>query len=163
LRTLAVRAQQKGLELACHIAPEVPDALVGDAGRLRQVVINLVGNAIKFADRGEVLVDVRLEGRAGEQVWLHGTVTDTGIGIPAGMLGNSGMRRAAAAAQPYALVVLDAMMPEMDGFALAEQIRGHPEFAEATIMMLSSADRAGDAARCETLGIAAHLMKPVKQ
>jgi PAS domain S-box-containing protein len=298
LRTLAVRAQQKGLELACHIAPDVPDALVGDAGRLRQVILNLVGNAIKFTDRGEVLVDVRLEesrvedGRSRiedraatvdprsstldpqSSVCLHGTVIDTGIGIPAEkqliifapfeqadgsvtrrhggtglglaissrligmmggriwvesevgkgstfhftarfglapepvppeprdpaaleglpalvvddnatnrrilieMLGNwrmrpsaadggpaalAEMRRAAAAGEPYPLVLLDAMMPEMDGFTLAAQIRGHPELAGATIMMLSSADRAGDAARCEALGIAAHLMKPVKQ
>src|SRR5713226_2221963 len=59
LRALAVRAHRKGLELVCHVQPDVPDALVGDAGRLRQVLLNVVGNAIKFTDEGEVVVTVR--------------------------------------------------------------------------------------------------------
>ena len=85
VRILAVRAHAKGLELACRVAPEVPDALVGDAGRLRQIVVNLAGNAIKFTERGEVVVDVGLEesaGGGGEGVVLHFAVRDTGIGIP---------------------------------------------------------------------------------
>src|SRR5207244_11181433 len=61
LRALAVRAHRKGLELVCHVQPDVPDALVGDAGRLRQVLLNLVGNAIKFTDQGEAVVEVRSE------------------------------------------------------------------------------------------------------
>jgi PAS domain S-box-containing protein len=108
LRTLAMRAHRKGLELVSHVLPDVPDALVGDAGRLRQVLLNLVGNAIKFTEEGEVVVGVevadsevsgqRSEDRSqvpavltsdlcpltsgSEEVSVHFTVSDTGIGIP---------------------------------------------------------------------------------
>jgi PAS domain S-box-containing protein len=82
LDTLALPAHQKGLELACHVAADVPDDLVGDAGRLRQVLVNLVGNAIKFTEHGEVILRVRREAVEGDQVRLHFTVTDTGIGVP---------------------------------------------------------------------------------
>ena len=84
LRALAVRAHKKGLELVCQQRPGVPDALVGDAGRLRQVLINLVGNAIKFTDCGEVLVVVENtgEGLPEGELCLRFAVTDTGIGIP---------------------------------------------------------------------------------
>jgi PAS domain S-box-containing protein len=82
VRLLAPRADQKGLELACRIAPDVPDALVGDAGRLRQVILNLVNNAIKFTDEGEVVVDVSLDERTEETATLRFLVRDTGIGIP---------------------------------------------------------------------------------
>ena len=82
LRALAVRAQQKGLELACHVSPEVPDALVGDAERLRRIVVNLVGNAIKFTESGEVVLNASVESRTNADVVLHFSVTDTGIGIP---------------------------------------------------------------------------------
>ncbi len=276
VRTLGLRAQQKGLELIGHVAPDVPDALVGDLGRLRQVVVNLVGNAIKFTERGEVVVDVRLEspppaGASGGQVWLRFAVSDTGIGIPANKLraifepfeqvdgsvsrryGGTGlglaissqlvglmggrlevdstegkgslftftagfglpagapgpepvdihglpvlvvddnavsrqiltemlsnwrlrptavdrgqaaldeMKRAAASGEPYPLVLLDSLMPEMDGFALAERIRTHPELAGATIMLLVPADHQDTAARCKAVGISASVLKPVKQ
>ncbi len=88
LNTLALRAHQKGLELACHIAPDVPETVVGDPMRLRQVLINLVGNAIKFTERGEVVVG-RQPRRSGDRwpttTWrLHFEVRDTGIGIPRG-------------------------------------------------------------------------------
>jgi PAS domain S-box-containing protein len=86
LKSLALRAHRKGLELAFHIAPDVPDALVGDPGRFRQIVVNLVGNAIKFTDHGEVVVDVCCRSREGEDVELGFSVTDTGIGIPADKL-----------------------------------------------------------------------------
>jgi PAS domain S-box-containing protein len=98
LRALAARAHKKGLELAYHVQPGVPDALVGDAGRLRQVLINLVGNAVKFTDQGEVVVAVEREVRGAESGESDGdcpaggsgsapcalrfTVRDTGIGIP---------------------------------------------------------------------------------
>jgi two-component system, sensor histidine kinase and response regulator len=86
LQALALRAHSKGLELASRALPDVPDALVGDAGRLRQVLVNLIGNAIKFTERGEILVSVGPEKVAnglGEGVALRFSVADTGIGIPA--------------------------------------------------------------------------------
>src|SRR5207253_800784 len=71
-----------GLELACHIPPDVPDALLGDPGRLRQIIVNLAGNAIKFTEQGEVVVDVECESKTEDEVRLHFSVRDTGIGIP---------------------------------------------------------------------------------
>ena len=85
-KTLGVRASQKGLELTLHVAPDVPDFLIGDVVRLRQILINLVGNAIKFTDTGEVKVAVRLaqNGNANaSSCRLDFCVSDTGIGIPA--------------------------------------------------------------------------------
>jgi two-component system sensor histidine kinase/response regulator len=300
LNTLALRAHQKGLELACHIAPEVPETVIGDSVRLRQILINLVGNAIKFTERGEVVVDVQLygdrsvaetvgwaergeahQGRIGgledpaQPTILHFSVRDTGIGIPkdkqnmifdafaqadgsttrryggtglglaitsrlvqrmggrvwvesepgqgstfrftarfarhgallgrpvqqepgrlrgvsvlvvddnatnrfilAEMLGQWHMRpttvaNAAAAmealesacrsGEPFTLVLLDAQMPEVDGFMLAERIHAHPDLAGATVMMLSSACQPLEARRCRELGLAAYLTKPIKQ
>src|SRR2546427_282123 len=82
MRVLAPRADQKGLELACHIHRDVPDALVGDPLRLRQVVINLVGNAIKFTEHGEVVLRVEAESHGDDSAQLRFSVTDTGIGVP---------------------------------------------------------------------------------
>ncbi|MGE0824346.1 MAG: response regulator [Candidatus Binatia bacterium] len=82
VKTLAMRAHKKGLELACHIPPDVPDAVVGDPGRLRQLIVNLSGNAIKFTEQGEVVVDVAVESQTEEEICLHFTVKDTGIGLP---------------------------------------------------------------------------------
>ncbi|MGI5817380.1 MAG: response regulator, partial [Armatimonadota bacterium] len=81
LRALSVRALDREIELACRIAPPVPDHLRGDPWRLRQVVVNLVGNAIKFTERGEVVVDVEEHARENGRVVLHVSVRDTGIGI----------------------------------------------------------------------------------
>jgi len=273
LKSLALRAHKKGLELTYHVAPEVPDRLVGDSGRLRQVLINLVGNAIKFTERGEVVVRVNVESRTANATLLHFSVTDTGIGIPpdkvravfepftqadgsttrkyggtglgltisarlAELMGGriwaesdigkgsifhftarlakatgssristrhvdlenlpvlvvddnatnrvilaevlvhwrmqptavdsgpkavAAMNAAATTGAAFPLVLLDAMMPEMDGFAVAQEIKKNPLLAGATILMLSSADSSGDASRCRELGIARYLRKPIKQ
>ena len=82
MKTLAVRASHKDLELAIHVATDVPPALVGDPGRLRQIVMNLVGNAVKFTERGEIVLDVSCRSRDAETVELLFLVRDTGIGIP---------------------------------------------------------------------------------
>ena len=81
--TLAMRAHKKGLELADHVAADVPDALAGDPHRLCQVLVNLIGNAIKFTERGEVVLRVDLRSRTEEEVCLHFAISDTGIGITA--------------------------------------------------------------------------------
>ena len=82
VEVLAVKAHEKGLELACIIAPEVPSLLSGDPGRLRQIVINLAGNAVKFTEKGEVVIAVNLEHESDSEVLLNFSVKDTGIGIP---------------------------------------------------------------------------------
>jgi len=82
LKTLAFRADEKGLELLCEIAPSVPEVVRGDANRLRQIVVNLLGNAIKFTHQGEVALSVRVEAEDGEDRIIHFTVSDSGIGIP---------------------------------------------------------------------------------
>ncbi len=291
MKEQAVRAHPKGLELALRVAPDVPDGLVGDPVRFRQVITNLVGNAIKFTAAGEVVVEVGCDqtGCLGQPVtWgdsvvrldlqdtclLRVAVRDTGLGIPAekqklifeaftqadtsttrqfggtglglaiasrlvGLMGGqigvesevgrgstfqvsvrlqraagrprrssfrrvpleglpilvvddnatnrtiladmltawrmrpcavgSGgealdeLRRAAAAGEAYPLVLLDARMPGMDGFAVAQAIQSSPSLAAATVLMLSSADRAGETARCRELGIRTYLVKPIKQ
>jgi PAS domain S-box-containing protein len=83
MKSLAFRAARKNLELAYHVPAEVPECLAGDAARLRQIVLNLVGNAIKFTDFGEVVVRVSCRPRGEGQVELQCDVSDTGIGIPA--------------------------------------------------------------------------------
>ncbi len=272
LHPLAARAHAKSLELACQVRPDVPDAIIGDPGRLRQIVVNLVGNAIKFTETGEVIVHVHTKTRAGSHATLHFSVTDTGVGIPperqehvfeaftqadssttrkyggtglglaistqlvelmggriwiesevgrgstfhftakfdiqavrapakdvhalhglpvlvvddnatnrrileetlsswrmtptlvdGGRAALAELRRAKSNGTPYALVLMDGMMPEMDGFQLAEEIKKHPDLAAATLMMLSSAGRKEDAERCRDLGVAAYLTKPIKQ
>ncbi len=275
MKALGLRAQQKGLELACHIPADVPDALVGDPGRLRQVIINLVGNAIKFTERGEVIVQVGRESETDGEVTLRFVVRDTGIGIPpdkqslifqafsqvetgmtrkyggtglglaissrlvAMMGGRMGVQsepgrgstfrftarfgrssqapasrriaspirldslpvlivddhptnrfileemvaqwgmvptsapgaqaalatlhQAAQSGEPFPLALLDAHMPEVDGFELARQILAQPELAGTALVMLTSAGQPGDIARCRELGIQAYLMKPVAQ
>jgi two-component system sensor histidine kinase/response regulator len=275
MKTLSLRAHQKGLELAYDLGPDVPDALIGDPGRLRQVIVNLVGNAIKFTQSGEVIVSVQVAWRTNDDVQLQFTIVDTGIGIPAekqaaifeaftqadGSMsrtyGGTGLgltissrlvemmhgriwvesevgrgsrfhftahfglqkvpARIAVPRDPttlrdmrvlvvddnatnrqillkmlatwhtnptavesgaraittllealglgriFPLILLDAQMPEMDGFALAECIKRNPDWKTATIMMLSSVGQRGDAKRCRELGVSAYLTKPVRQ
>jgi signal transduction histidine kinase/CheY-like chemotaxis protein/HPt (histidine-containing phosphotransfer) domain-containing protein len=81
LQTLAFRAGEKGLELAYHVSPDILEAVLGDPGRLRQIIVNLVGNSIKFTERGEIVVYVTQESAQKEEALLHFTITDTGIGI----------------------------------------------------------------------------------
>ena len=271
LKTLAFRAHEKSLELNYRVKPEVPENLVGDPGVLRQIIVNLVGNAIKFTERGEVNVRVERESEKEGRECLHFTVEDTGIGIPVesqtrifdafaqadtsttrryggtglgltisrrlvemmggriwlestpgkgsafhftawlgrgnqtkratpelASLGNlavlvvddnltnrrileemltgwhlkpvlaesarkamSRLEEALDIGLPFPLVLVDANMPEMDGFALVEQIRRNPGLAGAIIMMLTSASQSGDAARCLELGVARYLIKPI--
>jgi two-component system sensor histidine kinase/response regulator len=274
MRALALRAHLKGVELAYEVRPEVPDTVVTDPHRLRQILTNLVGNAMKFTDKGEVVVTVATQWRSGAEVCLHFAVRDTGVGIPAEkqetifrafeqadcsttrryggtglgltisrrlveMLGgriwvesaagagttfhftiqarvaaeaagrmrvplaslrnlpvlvvddnatnrrilnelltiwqlhpttaDSGhaalgcMMHAVVAGRPFPLVLIDAHMPEMDGFELAARIRETPALAGAVIMMLSSADLTGEAARCRELGVSTYLTKPIQR
>jgi signal transduction histidine kinase/CheY-like chemotaxis protein/HPt (histidine-containing phosphotransfer) domain-containing protein len=270
IKPLAVRAHQKGIELIADVQSDVPVGLVGDPTRLRQVLNNLLGNAIKFTDHGEVVLSVTEEKRGEGCTQLRFSVTDTGIGIPpekhatifeafsqadgsttrrfggtglglaisstlvhmmggrisvesrpgagstfaftaafdttgaaaaaapaGGVVGLAalvvddnavnrrildahlnklGMRttcaaggrealelmgRASREGRPFALIVLDCHMPDVDGFDVARQIAAHPELAGATIMMLTSGGRHGDAQKCRDLGVAAHLTKPI--
>src|SRR3984957_12848835 len=82
MKSLSVGAHQKDLELACFVEPELPEFVVGDPVRLRQIVLNLAGNAIKFTDSGEVVLRVEAEPDGPDNLNFHFTITDTGIGIP---------------------------------------------------------------------------------
>ena len=284
LGALAPRAHEKGLELALDVHPDTPDGLVGDGHRLRQIIINLVGNAVKFTDAGEVVVHVESHWSDAGHVRLDFAVSDTGIGVPrdkqeaifqpfsqadtsstrrhsgtglglsvtsqlvkmmkgaiwvespsssvrpgvgapgstfhftayydlqrggaafetsqtavvglegvgvlvvddnatnrrileqmllgwgaAPTLADGGeaaldaMESAQAAGRPFTLVLTDAHMPGMDGFALVAKIRDKPGLAGATILMLTSSDRRGERDRCRELGVTSYLTKPVKQ
>jgi signal transduction histidine kinase/DNA-binding response OmpR family regulator len=274
IRMLSFRAHQKGLELIDDLRADVAGTVVGDPGRMRQVLVNLIGNAIKFTAKGEVVVGMTIEGGASGNVLLHFTISDTGIGIaeenrkaifepftqadgsttrrfggtglgltissrlaslmggriwveagPGGagsvfhftaqvgvhadpvpaqvlapadalrglrilivddnstnrrvltkMLAGWEMRPVAAASgaealalledenaesDPIGLILVDALMPDMDGFETARQIRARDE-AAPPIIMLRSIGRSDDAFRCRDAGIAAWLLKPVR-
>jgi signal transduction histidine kinase/DNA-binding response OmpR family regulator/HPt (histidine-containing phosphotransfer) domain-containing protein len=272
LKPLALRADQKGLELISHVASDVPVAIVGDPVRLQQVLANLVGNAVKFTERGHVVVELREEKRGEGCTMLHFSVCDTGIGVPAekhatifeafsqgdgsttrrfggtglglaisstlvhlmggtiwlesepgagttfhftlpfdiapspetsraqpllanlpvlivddnpvnrrifheqltrwdmkptavsgGLEAVEALLAASRNGNPFVLVLLDANMPDMDGFGVAERIAAQSELAGSTIMMLTSSGHYGHAARCREVGISAYLTKPVKQ
>ncbi len=275
LSPLALRAASKGVELAYDVRADVPDALIGDVYRLRQVIVNLVGNAIKFTERGEVVISVSVAERRADGLAIEIVVSDTGIGISpeaaarlfkafeqaetsttrkyggtglglaiskqivelmggeielestlgvgskfkfralfkegvarpsatvedaakvfagkvtlvvddnetnrrilGAMLGQWGMRtilaesasealaaldRARNAGQNVSLIITDLHMPDTDGFDLTRAIRAHPSFSALPVMLLTSSASSGDQARCVELGVAARLLKPVKQ
>ncbi len=275
LKPLALRAHQKGLELTCEIASEIPDILVADSVRLRQIWVNLVGNALKFTTTGEIGIQVSIESIKGNNAALHFKVIDTGIGIPEEkletifdqfsqadgstnrqyggtglgltisaqlvklmggriwvesevghgstfhftvslgisatqpkhhdrlhldhlkdlsvlvvddnatnrrildeMLKRWGMKPTLAASGKgalaalrqttetksyFQLIIVDCVMPEMDGFSLIEQIHRDDSFSKPVVMMLTSDKLTGETARCRELGIACHLVKPVMQ
>jgi two-component system sensor histidine kinase/response regulator len=81
-KALSLLAQDKGLELTCEIEPDVPEVIIADPTRLRQIILNLMSNAIKFTERGEVAVTAALDPAVGESLQLHVTIRDTGLGIP---------------------------------------------------------------------------------
>jgi PAS domain S-box-containing protein len=275
LKTLVFRAEDKNLELLCDVSPDVPAGIRGDSTRLRQVIVNLVGNAIKFTENGEVQLKVATASKPGKDPALLFTVSDTGMGIspdkqksifepftqadssttrryggtglglsisvrlvrmmggtmwveselgagtsfhfqlplvPAlepvrkspkpppdlssglkvlvvddnatnrkilqDMLINWGMvpklaesgtlaiaelRAAATSKEKYGLIISDVLMPDLDGFEFVELGRREGLLNTAKIMLLTSAGSRGDRSRCEELGIAAFVTKPVRQ
>ena len=273
MKAVCLHAHQKGLELACQVLPDVPDALRGDPVRLRQVLTNLVGNAVKFTFAGEVVVQVTLEKRTERDALVRFVVTDTGIGIPEHMqrlifqpftqadnsttrkYGGTGLGLAIAshlvqmmggtisaesregsgstfrfnapfllqrvvhgsngsdglpkdvavlvvddsaisrnilrdiltgwnmqptmagsaqealtfleeakvAGKPFPLALVDAQMPQADGFSLAERISRQDSPKTSVVVMLTAADVHRGAARCRELGICAYVAKPAKE
>jgi len=275
LKPLSVRAHQKGLELAIRVAPGVPELVAGDSDRLGQILANLVGNAVKFTEKGSVVVDVEPDKRSTDPFMLHFSVRDTGIGIAENKLdlvfeafaqadgtttrlfGGTGLgltisrrivemmggtmsvesemgqgstfhftarlhpaltapkrdpaadprqleglrvlavdddktnrlildemlknwrmrptlaesgqatlaalREARDAGRCFPLVLLDAHMPDMDGFAVAARIKDEPGLAGVTIVMLTSDQQSGDVARCRSLGINVCVVKPISR
>jgi PAS domain S-box-containing protein len=273
LRPLRLRAREKGLELQYEMADEIPTLLAGDPLRLRQVLTNLISNALKFTERGRVSISAGLESASPQNCVLHFQIQDTGVGIaedklahifepfcqgdssttrkhggtglgltistrivemmqgrmwvdsapgtgsifhftaqfaaaesgggdadtsperlkgmaalivdddPAnrkileGLLRKWGMQPTLAVngpqalweieaarqrGQPFPLFLIDGRMPEMDGFELVEKIRNNPDFTGYAVMMLTSGERGDDLNRCEQLGIAAYLIKPIR-
>jgi CheY-like chemotaxis protein/two-component sensor histidine kinase len=275
VKAFALRAAEKAIELTCEVHPDVPPMVRADAGRLRQVITNLLGNALKFTAHGEVGLRVTKEAAQDNHLQLHFIVSDTGIGIPGdkqkvifeafaqadtstvrrhggtglgltistrlvqlmggriwvesepgrgssfhftaavqaapegpplfgaetdalqgipilvtddsathrrilaetlarwgmivGVAGNGAaalesLRQAAQAGEAFALVLADAQMPEMDGFALAQAIRNSSELAASrVVMMLTSPGQQAESARCQELDLISYVTKPVSR
>ncbi len=274
VKAVSLRAHQKGLDLAYAVLPEVPDILRGDPTRLRQIVINLIGNAVKFTKEGEIVLSVEVQELTAENAMLHFAVRDTGIGIPlekqryiferftqadnsmSRKFGGTGlglticsrlveamhgriwvesqsdggstfhftaqfqrhastypiaerdatslaglsvlvvddnastrriladqlrawgmtpvlierasktiaeMHAAASRGRPFPVILLDAHMPVLNGFQIAEQIRNEPAFSDTKIVMLTAFGLSGaNHAKDRVIGINACLSKPVK-
>ena len=275
LDLVAEKAQAKGVELAYELPSDIPQALIGDPGRIRQVLLNLLSNAVKFTDKGEVFLKVRLEEQTDQDVVLHVSITDTGIGIseearerlfhafeqadktttrkyggtglglaisrrlveimqgrigvtsepgqgsvfwftlrlakqkqpqarppidPEALRGirvlivddnatnrtilhhqvlgwkmrNGGavagglealaaLDQAVAAGDPYRLVILDMMMPGMDGLTVAKKIKSNPRFGDPKVVILTSVCERAHPSAMKEAGAEAWLVKPVKQ
>ena len=272
---LKQRTDEKGIELSCFVDHRVPTRLWGDPGRLRQIMLNLAGNAVKFTEKGEVAVEAKLDAETQDTATIRFEIRDTGIGIPEdrqavifdkftqvdgsttrryggtglglaiskrlvemmggeiGVESEAGkgsmfyfivefplqkgpamktmlaeivdieglrvlivddnarsrqlleemltpwhmrpksvgggeaalkeMEEAHRAGEPYVMGIIDGGMPEMDGFRLCEHIKSNKDLAGTVLILLTSGGRTGDGARCRELGIAAYLMKPIKQ
>lgn len=275
IRPLAVKAQEKGLEVVLRVTPGTPNSLIGDEMRLRQVLVNLIGNAIKFTQKGEIVVTADVESHIEDDLRLRISVSDTGIGIPhekQGMIFNAftqadgsttrkyggaglglaisarlvkmmggdiwiesepgrgsafhftirlrkqpvesavmepanpadliglrvlvvddnatnrfilkeileswsmnpmtvdsgpaaliALQHAQQSGNPFPLLILDGHMPEMDGFDVAQRIADTPDLVTPIIMMLTSGEKMGDSGRCQKLGLAEYVIKPVAQ
>src|SRR5438876_527809 len=176
---MAIRADEKKLELAVDVRAHVPDAVVGDMSRLRQVLLNLVGNAIKFTERGEVVVRVTTESDVGgEGTTLRFSVDDSAtvrgivvdmlnacgahpVAVDGGTAGLAALREAHQAGNPFGLALVDVTMPAMDGFELARHVLDEPTLRQTRVILLTASNRPDDAARCRAMGVAGCLRKPV--
>jgi PAS domain S-box-containing protein len=272
---LGPKASEKGVELACFVDVQVPTRLRGDPGRLRQMLLNLAGNAVKFTEQGEVIVKASVVGETAHTANIKFEVKDTGIGIPedrqsvifdrfaqvdgsttrkyggtglglaivkrfvdmmggrigvesevgngssfhftiefpvqkspsvtmlepervdtqgvrvlivddnstarrlvtemtaqwgmipaavdGGPAGLQAVQQAQAQGKPFGLAIIDSRMPGMDGFGFMERVRKMTDIPQPIAIMLTSAGRVGDGARCRDLGISGYLMKPAKK
>src|SRR5437667_10023 len=164
---LAVRAREKHLELLAEVAADVPRAVRGDPTRLRQVLMNLIGNAIKFTEQGEVVVSVT-SAASDVTAQLTFAIRDTVIGIDAdepstAADGLVALRGAVTKEARFDLAILDVQMPDMDGIQLATAVRGEKTIAGTNLLMLTSAGQRGDGERCRELGIRGYLTKPISR
>ncbi len=149
LQTLRIRADEKQLELAYQVQNDVPNRLMGDLGRIRQVLVNLVGNALKFTEAGEVVVDVRLEEQTKETVLLHFIVQDTGIGIEAEKLERifeSFTQAESSTTRHYGgtglgLAISKKLVEMMDGRIWCESVKGDGSTFHFTVLLGLSADQ----------------------